>query len=47
LKKSKIDNVIQKQKEFMSFLDSNSIEYRTEEEELNKIENLKNKLIKE
>jgi len=47
LKKSKVDNVIQKQKEFISFLDPSSIEYRTEVEDLNKLEELKSKLIKE
>ena len=47
LKKSKVDNVIQKQKEFISFLDPSSIEYRTEIEDLNKLEELKSKLIKE
>lgn len=47
LKKSKVDNVIQKQKEFISFLDKNSIEYKTEIDELHKLENLRNKLIKE
>lgn len=47
LKKSKVDNVIQKQKEFISFLNTNTIEYRTEVEDLNRLENLKNKLIKE
>jgi integrase len=47
LKKSKVDNVIQKQKEFISFLDKNSIEYKTEVDELSKLENLRNKLIKE
>ena len=43
----RVNNVILKQKEFISFLDANSIEYRTELEELNKLEDLKNKLIKE
>ena len=47
LKKSKVDNVIQKQKEFISFLDPSSIEYRTEVEDLNRLEELKSKLIKE
>lgn len=47
LEKSRVNNVILKQKEFISFLDANSIEYRTELEELNKLEDLKNKLIKE
>ena len=47
LKKSKVDNVIQKQKEFISFLDLSSIEYRTEVEDLNRLEELKSKLIKE
>ena len=47
LKKSKVDNVIQKQKEFISFLDPSSIEYRTEIEDLNKLEELKLKLIKD
>ena len=47
LKKSKVDNVIQKQKEFISFLDPSSIEYRTEIEDLNKLEELKSKLIKD
>ena len=47
LKKSKVDNVIQKQREFISFLDPSSIEYRTEIEDLNKLEELKSKLIKE
>ena len=47
LKKSKVDNVIQKQKEFISFLNTNTIEYRTEVEDLNRLENFKNKLIKE
>lgn len=47
LKKSKVDNVIQKQKEFISFLDPSSIEYRTEIDELNKLEELKSKLIKD
>ncbi|MCT7570226.1 hypothetical protein N5U20_05630 [Aliarcobacter butzleri] len=47
LKKSKIDNVIQKQREFISFLDPSSIEYRTEVEDLNKLEELKSKLIKD
>ena len=47
LKKSKVDNVIQKQKEFISFLDPSSIEYRTEVEDLNKLEELKSKLRKE
>ena len=47
MKKSKVDNVIQKQKEFISFLDPSSIEYRTEVEDLNRLEELKSKLIKE
>lgn len=47
LKKSKVDNVIQKQREFIFFLDPSSIEYRTEIEDLNKLEELKSKLIKE
>ena len=47
LKKSKVDNVIQKQKEFISFLDPSSIEYRIEVEDLNRLEELKSKLIKE
>ena len=47
LKKSKVDNVIQKQKEFISFIDLSSIEYRTEVEDLNRLEELKSKLIKE
>jgi len=47
IKPSKLDYVISKQKEFISFLDPNSIEYRTETEELNRLENLKYKLIKE
>jgi len=47
IKQSKLNNVIEKQKEFISFLDTNSIEYRTEIEELNRLENLKYKLIKE
>jgi hypothetical protein len=47
IKKSKVDNVIEKQKEFVSFLDKNSVEYRTELDELNKLENLRNKIIKE
>ena len=47
LKKSKVDNVIQKQREFISFLDPSSIEYRTEVEDLNRLEELKSKLIKE
>ena len=47
LKKSKVDNVIQKQREFISYLDPSSIEYRTEIEDLNKLEELKSKLIKD
>jgi len=47
IKPSKLDCTILKQKEFISFLDSNSIEYRSEIEELNQLEKLKNKLIKE
>lgn len=47
LKKSKVDNVIQKQKEFMEYLDKDSIEYRTEMDDLNKLEDLRNKLIKD
>lgn len=47
IKKSKVDNVIEKQKEFVSFLNKNSVEYRTELDELNKLENLRNKIIKE
>ena len=47
LKKSKVDNVIQKRREFISYLDPSSIEYRTEIEDLNKLEELKSKLIKD
>lgn len=47
IKPSNIDHIILKQKEFISFLDLNSIEYRTEIEELNQLEKLKHKLIKE
>ena len=47
LKKSKVDNVIQKQKEFISFLDPSRNEKRTEVEDLNRLEELKSKLIKE
>jgi hypothetical protein len=47
LKKSKVDNVIQKQKEFMEYLNKDSIEYRTEMDDLNKLEDLRNKLIKD
>lgn len=47
LEKSKVDNVIQKQREFISYLDPSSIEYRTEIEDLNKLEELKSKLIKD
>ena len=47
LKKSKIDKVIKYQKEFINSLDKNSIEYRTELDELKKFEELRNKLIKD
>lgn len=47
LKKSKIENVIKQQKQFITFLEPNSIEYRTEVDDLEKLINLKNKFIKE
>lgn len=47
LKKSKINTVINKQKEFISSLDPDSIEYRTELKDLKTLEKLKSKLIKD
>lgn len=47
LKKSKVDKVIEKQKEFINFLDKDSIEYRTEVEELGTLEEMSKKLIGE
>ena len=38
IKKSKLDNVINKQKEFIEFLDKDSIEYRTEMRDLEELE---------
>jgi len=38
IKKSKLDNVINKQKEFIKFLDKDSIEYRTEIRDLEELE---------
>ena len=38
IKQSKLDNVIQKQKEFINFLDKDSIEYRTEVRDLEELE---------
>ena len=38
IKKSKLDNVINKQKEFIKFLDKDSIEYRTEMRDLEELE---------
>lgn len=38
IKKSKLDNVINKQKEFIEFLDKDSIEYRTEMGDLEELE---------
>lgn len=47
LKKSKIENTIKQQKKFLNYLDKNSIEYRTELTELDTLEKMKDKLIKE
>lgn len=50
LKKSKVDKVIQKQKEFIEFLSENSmnsIEYRTEIDDLKELEDMSKKLIGE
>ncbi len=44
LKKSKVDNTIEEQKAFILTLNKNSPEYKTEMEELQKLEEFKNKL---
>jgi len=41
IKESKLNNLIEKQKEFIKLLDNNSIEYRTELSDLNELENQK------
>lgn len=45
LKKSKIERVIEKQESFLSYLDKNSIEYRTELDDLNILKKRKDKLL--
>ncbi len=47
LKPSKVDNVIQKQTKFLEFLDKDSIEYKTELDDLKTLKEMKNKLIKD
>ena len=39
IKKSKLDNVIEKQKQFIKLLDKESVEYRTEVADLLELEN--------
>lgn len=47
LKDSKLSNVIGKQKEFIAYLDKDSVEYRSELKDLETLEKYKNKLTKE
>lgn len=47
LKKSKLEKTIEQQKKFLHLLNKNSIEYRTELEELKSLENIQNKIIKD
>jgi len=41
IKQSKFNHIIKKQKEFIEFLDKDSIEYRTEVKDLEELENQK------
>lgn len=47
LKKSKVDKVIEKQKQFIEFLDKDSIEYKTEIDDLKTLKDMSKKLIGE
>lgn len=47
IKKSKLDNVINKQKEFIEFLDKDSIEYRTEMRDLEELEKQRKQFFRE